>query len=44
MSTISNTGNTAEAQGEEYTKCYDDSQTLIVRIIDCCPCTQVGLE
>lgn len=34
-------GNPAEPQGEEFVQCYDENKTLIVRVIDSCPCTQV---
>ena len=34
-------GNPAEAQGEQQVIC-DPSKTLVVRIADSCPCTQVG--
>jgi hypothetical protein len=35
-------GNPAEAEGNMYTKCWDSSKEIIVRMIDTCPCTQVG--
>jgi hypothetical protein len=35
-------GNPAEAEGNMYTKCWNSSQEIIVRMIDTCPCTQVG--
>jgi hypothetical protein len=34
-------GNPAEAEGNMYTKCWDSSKEIIVRMIDTCPCTQV---
>eukprot|EP00882_Tetradesmus_deserticola_P029331 GHRQ01032846.1.p1 GENE.GHRQ01032846.1~~GHRQ01032846.1.p1 ORF type:complete len:418 (+),score=138.10 GHRQ01032846.1:407-1660(+) len=34
-------GNPAEAAGELYTKCWNSSREITVRITDTCPCTQV---
>uniref|UniRef100_A0A383WGT9 Expansin-like EG45 domain-containing protein n=1 Tax=Tetradesmus obliquus TaxID=3088 RepID=A0A383WGT9_TETOB len=34
-------GNPAEAEGNMFTKCWNSSQEVTVRMIDTCPCTQV---